>query len=85
MLLWKRAYPDTDHETTVDELFGSEHQGLGMHLLRTPILNKDEVAYDAEYTYKRSETLKYLLNQDEKREQGQEARILKKLEKSNVN
>ena len=56
-----------------------------MHLRRTPILDKDEIAYDPEYTYKRSETLKYLLNQDEKREQGQEARILLKLEKSNVN
>ena len=65
-LLWKKAYPDVDHEQLIEELFGTKSQnrgqGLVNHLQSIPVLNKNEMGFNPEYTYKREETLKFFVN-----------------------
>ena len=54
VILWKNAYPDIDHETVIEDLLVDR---LGKHLRNVPHLDERELHYDAEYSYKRAETV----------------------------
>ena len=55
IMLWRRAYPGVDHETVAEELYEGS---LAKHLRNVPHLNESETTFDAEYTYKRAQTVK---------------------------
>lgn len=54
VMLWKRAYPDVDHEALVAEVYGDQ---LARHLRFVPHLDERETYFDVDYTYKRAETV----------------------------
>ena len=53
VMLWKRAYPDVDHEAIIKEVY---EEKLNRHLRYVPHLDERETLFDPEYTYNRSET-----------------------------
>ena len=67
VLLWKKAYPDVDHEMLVQEMFGEDLQtkkrgsNLQEHLKNIPVLDKDATGYNPEFTYKRVDTLNFFI------------------------
>jgi hypothetical protein len=55
--LWRKSYPDCDHEDVIKRLFDEKKGALYMHLRATPHLDDTETAFNPEYTYRRCETL----------------------------
>ena len=53
-LLWMKAYPDVDHVSEASSLY---EKSLERHLRSVPHLDEREVSFDAEYSYKRAETV----------------------------
>ena len=90
VLLWKKAYPDIDHEMLVKEMFGDDPeitkrgQNLHEHLKNIPVLDKDSVSYNAEFTYKRVETLNFFIKQDLEKAQGDDKQIIEKLKQQEM-
>ena len=50
MILWRRAYPEVDHQGVIDEVIG---HSLAKHIERVPVLIEGEVRFSTDYTYKR--------------------------------
>jgi hypothetical protein len=59
--LWKKAYPDIDHELVVSSLFGEREGAVTKHLKGTPHLDPLDLSFHPDYTYSRDETLKLLI------------------------
>lgn len=60
IMLWKRAYPDVDHEAIVSQLY---EDSLEKHLRNLPHLDERETHFHADYSYKRSQTVHQLVAQ----------------------
>ncbi len=59
--LWRKAYPDCDHEEIVKKIFDESEGALQLHLRSTPHLDEAELSFNPDYTYRRSETLMKLV------------------------
>ena len=55
VMLWKKAYPDVDHEKLMDELY---EENLVKHLRSVPHLDVRDTYFDSDYSYKRAETVR---------------------------